>query len=358
MAAPTLSTCIEYTNQEVQMNGLNTLENINFNGGSNTCDLPSSTTINGASVAGIGVITSSSATLTAFSVTNSGVFTGTNVMALVADSATTGTIFNISGAGLTSGHALVITAAGTLVSGGDALSVIANSATTSTGVVRISTTGLVSGFSLSVTSGGANLTTGGVATFLMGAATAGIGVKVSTTGVYTDTLGVLQVTANAATSGSVAVINTTGITTGKSLVIANTAATLTTGRYISLSDSATEVLGIGANGHIHTTQTTAPTIATNATGISACAITAGSTDVCGQLTTTGTPQSGTVLTVTFNKTYTTAPKFVAITPINAAGGGVNTVPYVSSITATTFVLTWPAGGTYAATPSFAYYVIA
>ena len=97
---------------------------------------------------------------------------------------------------------------------------------------------------------------------------------------------------------------------------------------------------------------------TNATGVSATAIIAGSTDVNGGFTTTGTPESGTAVTCTFHKTYTNTPKFVVITPVNAAAGNPNTVPYVSSISATAFILTWPAGGTYAGTPSYRYFVIA
>jgi len=142
------------------------------------------------------------------------------------------------------------------------------------------------------------------------------------------------------------------------LLITGTAATLTTGRYISVNDTTNgEVFGVGTNGHIISTAGTAPTIGTNSTGISACAITAGGTDTCGVVTTTGTPQSGTVLTITFGKTYTTAPKAVLYAPTNAAAGGVNTMPIITT-TATTAVFTWPAGGVYAATPSFMYFVIA
>lgn len=179
-----------------------------------------------------------------------------------------------------------------------------------------------------------------------------------------------SVTDSTSTTGSSFALIQSALTTGKGLVqtlaamttglghqVIAAAATLTTGRYYSANDGALEVFGVGANGHIHTAQTTAPTAGTNATGISAVAITAGSTDVCGTITTTGTPQSGTVLTITFNKTYTTAPKFVVVSPANAAAGGVNTMPIVTQ-TATTFVLTWPGSGVYAATPSFTYFVCA
>jgi hypothetical protein len=170
---------------------------------------------------------------------------------------------------------------------------------------------------------------------------------------------------NLVTTGIGFLQSLTALTTGIGHRVTAAAATLTTGRYFSAFDGALEVWGIGANGHVHTTQTTAPTIAvTTANGISAAAITAGSTDVCGIITTTGTNDNvgATVLTVTFNKTYTTAPKTVSVTPRNASAAKAAAtslaLPYVSSITATTFVLTIPADASAGATPSFQYQVIA
>jgi len=185
---------------------------------------------------------------------------------------------------------------------------------------------------------GTNLTAGNNAT-------AGGNLYVGTALTYDPTLALVDITGNLTTSGNVCLLR-------------GVAATMTTGYYLACYDGAVYSLAVGANGHLHSNQTTAPTAATNATGISAIAITAGSTDTCGKFTTTGTPQSGTVLTITFNKTYTVAPKFVSIVPLNAAGGEPNTIPYVSSTTATTFVLTYPAGGVYAATPSYSYLVVA
>jgi hypothetical protein len=119
------------------------------------------------------------------------------------------------------------------------------------------------------------------------------------------------------------------------------------------------VYTIGANGHITSNQTTAPTIVvTTQNGITAAAVTAGASDIAGQITTTGTNNNGgaTVLTITFNKTYTVAPKSVVIQPLNLSGQII--FPYVSSITATTFVLTIPASASSGATPSWCYMVIA
>lgn len=341
----------------VKFEGLKTNKDVTVGDGA-TVTLPSTTTIGGSSVVALGDITSSSTTASAFTVTNSGVFTGASVVSIVANSATTGTISLITANGLTSGHGEVITSSGVLVTTGDLLSVIGNSATTSTGVVRVSATGLTTGFAMAITSGGANLTTGGALSISNGASTAGVAVTVTSTGVMTTTAGLMTLTGNSATTASGLLrVSGTGLTTGLGVQITAAAATLTTGRYISFNDGALEVLGIGANGHIHTTQTTAPTVGTNATGLSAVAVTAGSTDVAGTITSTGTPQSGTVITLTFHKTYTTAPKVVVYTPANAAAGGVNTMPIVTT-TATTAVFTWPAGGVYAATPSWTYLVVA
>lgn len=415
----------------VKYSGLNTLLAVDFTGAPSVA-LPAGTTIGGSSVVALGNISSNSTTATAFSVTNTGIFTGTSVQALIADSLTTGTSSLSTTNGQTSGHNTVISSTGTIVTTGDLLSVIGNNATTSTGLVRISATGMTSGSTMLITGGGANITsagkvievamgaatagnglsitssgvyvtgstglisvvansattstglvqisgtgltsgsglliTGGGANMTsagallnmnLGAAIAGSGLDITTTGVYTDTTGLFSVVANSATTGTLTVHSGTGITTGKVMSIVAAAATLTTGRYISANDGALEVFGIGADGHIHTAQTTAPTIVvTTQAGITAAAITAGASDTCGIITTTGTSTGATILDVTFNKTYTTAPKNVTLTPANAAAAMPNTGYIVSAISATGFTITVAAGGTYAATPSFRYLVIA
>lgn len=353
-------TSVEQYVEAVAQNGMNTTKNIDFDSGSNSCALPAATTIGGSSVVALGNITSSATTGASFSVTNTGVYTGVGMTQLIADSATTGVNTLMTGNGLTTGTVLSLTSTGTIVTTGEMLNIAANTATTSTGLVRISGTGLTDGFGMEITSGGANLTaTGGGVNVLMGAATVGNGIKVSTTGVYTGTTGVISATANSATTGSVVVISGTGLTSGKGLVINATAATLTTGRYISCNNASIEVFGIGAEGHIVSNQSTAPTIVvTTQAGITAAAVTAGSTDTCGNITTTGTSTGATQLTITFNKTYTTAPKTVCLTPSNAAAAMPNTGYLVDAITATTFRITVAAGGTYAATPSWYYQVIA
>ena len=268
----------------------------------------------------------------ALTITGSGVYTGTGVVSITQSSATTGTIVLITANGLTTGHGINITSSGVIATTGDLLAVTGSGATTTTGLVRVTANALTSGVAQLITSSGTIVTTGALLSLVGNSAT--------------SSAGLLRV------SG-------TGLTTGTGILVTGTAATLTTGRYISVNDSAQEVFGIGANGHIHSNTTALvvpPTIATNATGISACSITSGGSDTCGIFTTTGTPQSGTVLTITFGKTYTTAPKCVLLQPVNATAAAM-TMPYTTT-TATTAVLTWPAGVTYAATPSYCYLIIA
>lgn len=181
----------------------------------------------------------------------------------------------------------------------------------------------------------------------------------------TTTTNSLALTQNTVTTGIGFTQSLTGLTTGTGNNVTAAAATLTTGRYYRAFDGTTAVFGIGANGHIHTAQTTAPTIAvTTQNGITAAAVTAGGTDVAGIITTTGTNDGmgDTVIQVTFNKTYTTAPKVVIITPRNASAAKAAATslatPYVSATAATTFDITIPSDASAGATPSFSYAVIA
>jgi hypothetical protein len=215
---------------------------------------------------------------------------------------------------------------------------------------------MTSGSLISVSSG----TTGAVATNGL--------VSIQATAAYTSTanIGALTVLANSTVTGTVVSVQGAAMTTGIGLFIKGTAATLTTGRYLSVNDAATEVFGIGTNGHIiSTVSAVPPTIAvTTQNGITAAAITAGGSDTCGVITTTGTNNAGgdTVLTVTYGKTYTTAPKAVILMAANSAGAKSSATtalePWVSSVTATTFVVHVPSDATAAATPSFMYLVIA
>lgn len=164
---------------------------------------------------------------------------------------------------------------------------------------------------------------------------------------------------SALTSGVGEKITAVATTSGKIFQAIAAAATLTTGRYFSANDGSLDVWGIGANGHVHSNQTTAPTIGTvTAHGITAAAVTAGSTDVCGQITTTGTQDNTTdsVIPIVFNKTYTTAPKSIQLTPLNSSGAVGSSQPYISAISATGFSISVSKSASAAATPSWAYQV--
>lgn len=361
MAAPQRDTTVESALPVVSANGLNTNQNINFNSGSNSCDLPAATTLNGVAISAQGNVTGSGTTGATFSVTNTGVYIGVGAFQVIGDSATTGVVSLMTGNGLTTGTVLSLTSTGTITTTGEVLNIAANSATTSSGVLRVSATSLTSGFAAEITSGGASLTTGGALNISNGASTAGVAVVVTSTGVMTTTAGLLTLAgASATTASGLLRITGTGLTSGLGIQINGTQATMTTGRYLSANNAANEVFGIGANGHIHSTASVdVPTIAvTTQNGITAAAITAGGTDTCGIITTTGTSTAATVLDVTFGKTYTAAPKVVVLTPANAAASMPNTNYYVSAIAATGFTITIPTGGTYAATPSFRYLVVA
>jgi hypothetical protein len=216
--------------------------------------------------------------------------------------------------------------------------------------------GTASTFTLPAGSSG-SLTAG---TVVEGTNTTGPVFQTINTGVYTG-IGVDQTLANALTVGVGHLISVTGLTTGIGEQIVATQATMTTGRFLSFNNGATEVFGVGLNGHlISTASANPPTIVvTNAAGISGAAITAGGTDTCGVITTTGTSTSGTILTVTFGKTYTAIPKAVMLTPLNAAattyGVALNVGAYVSTVSATQFAITLTnASG---ATPSWSYLVV-
>ena len=327
----------------------------------------SSATSAGISGAGTGTVVFKSTTLTTGTLLKLQVAEGTltNGWYLQAyDSSTSATMFSIAKYGATVitgsayGTAALTLTAGDIVVTAGAINHTAVGATTAngyTGTFNGLTTGIgmslvhttsviTTGSVLSVSSTGVDTGTGQgtLANFVSSGSTAGL---------------VLKVTGAALIGGTLAALSTTALTTGTVLSLSAVAATLTTGFYLACNDGGLNVFTIGANGHLTSKQTTAPTIATNSTGISACAITAGSTDTAGTVTTTGTPQSGTVLTITFAKTYTTAPKVVLYAPANAAAGGINTMPIITT-TATTAVFTWPGSGVYAATPSFTYFVMA
>jgi hypothetical protein len=274
-------------------------------------------------------------------------------------------LLNVAQSGTTTGYTgSVVSITGTHTTGGTTL-LVTGASTTTGDTVKIVNNGLVAGTSTAL-----NIVHG---TTILGAGNSLL--RITSTGADTGTTTgtLLDLASNTTTAATLVLVTATalatgtgvslalaGLTTGTGLLISATAATLTgAGRYLACYDGAVQSFSVGPNGHLHSVQSGIPTIATNSTGVTAVTLTAGATDTCGQINcTVGTPQSGTVVTVTFNKTYTASPKAVIIQPATASAGNPNTVPYVTIVSATQFTLTWPAAGTYAATPSYYYMVIA
>ncbi len=131
----------------VKYNGLNTALPVDFSSAA-TCALPAATTIDGQSVAGIGSITSSSTSAVAFGVTNTGVYAGTGVITLTANS-------------MTSGVGMLITSSGVMVTTGSLLTLTANGATTAAGLLRINANGLTDGIGAIIASSATAMTSTG-----------------------------------------------------------------------------------------------------------------------------------------------------------------------------------------------------
>lgn len=162
---------------------------------------------------------------------NAASFTVTN------NTATSNSVFVLAGSGVFTGT--TTTAFATITASGlttGSLLYLATAALTTGKVINISATAATDGILINATGGGANMTaTGGIATFAMGAATAGAGLRITTTGVYSGA-GLLQISATSATTGVLASIDGSGLTSGTGLKISATEATLTTGKYIDCYD--------------------------------------------------------------------------------------------------------------------------
>lgn len=263
MAAPTITSCIEGPGglPVVAEAGLNTLQNINFNSGSNTCDLPASTTINGSAVAGIGVISSSSTTATAFSVTNTGIFTGTNIVTFTANSLTTGTLFTLSATGVvaTTGTLLKYVATGLTTGTVEDFGTLAG-LTTGIGIKIAHTTSVIAdGGSLiqlsssGIDTGGA--TNGTILDVLSSAQVAGTVVKIRGSAASATATKLLDIVQSGVTTGFTG--NIVGITsasttgTGSSLLITNV--NTTAGNALKI---VTNALTVGAGTGILVSHTT------------------------------------------------------------------------------------------------------
>ena len=209
-------------------------------------------------------------TPTGLSVTIASPTTGAakGISVVMAGATTTAIGLSIDMASLTTGTGALITSAGTMVTTGELLSLVGNSATTCTGLLRASGTSLTDGWVSQLTGGGANITSsGGVLDVVAGASTDGYGARIVTTGIYTGTVGVLAVSAVSATTGNIVVIDGTGLTSGTALLINTTTATLTSGFYIECNDGAASDFTVGDDGVV--------VIAGTATGTDALTLTTG-----------------------------------------------------------------------------------
>lgn len=240
--------------------------------------LPSTTTIGGSAVVALGDITSSATTGNMFTVTNTGVYTGTGVVSLVANSATTGVIQLITANGLTTGVGLRVTSSGVIATTGRLLSLVGSGLTTGTaldfGALQALTTGtgilmehttsviadggsLVRLSSSSIDTGGATNGTildikstaqlAGTVVRVDNILTTGTAISVIGTGTMTTTGNLLTLTANSATTAAgLFRINGNGLTSGIGAVITSSATAITgAGRLLRVDHTgATSTSGI------------------------------------------------------------------------------------------------------------------
>lgn len=207
-----------------------------------TVVLPSTTTIGGSAVVALGDITSSSTSATAFTVTNTGIFTGTDVVAFVANSATTGRVFSITANGLTSGAGMLITSSGTLVTSANLLTLTANSATTAAGLLRINANGLTSGIGAVITSSATAITGAGRLLRVDHTGTTGTSAILSEfASAATDETVILKVTASGALAAGVGLqVSGASVTTG-TLISAADANALTTGLIANFTSNSADI---------------------------------------------------------------------------------------------------------------------
>ena len=168
----------------------------------------------------------------------------------------------------------------------------------------------------------------------------------NTTGSSNTAIGYNADVSSAALTNATAIGANATVSSSNSLVLGSEA-------NIGIGTSSPNALLHLKNGHLKSEQTTAPTIVvTNQANITAAAITAGSTDMKGNRTTTGNNggSANTALTITFDSPYNSAPVVV----ITAANDAARPCTYYVTATTTTFVLYFRGGN---ATPSFNYMVI-
>ncbi len=169
------------------------------------------------------------------------------VIQLTANAVTTGLAMVIDANGLTTGTMLELSTTGTVITTGEVLSIIANSATTATALVRVSGTSLSNGWAMELTGGGTNITsTGGVLNIACGANTDGNAIQVISTGNFLSTADELVVfTADSMTTGDVLGISASAQTTGNLISLVGGAATMASGGALIRADMGAATAGSG-----------------------------------------------------------------------------------------------------------------
>jgi hypothetical protein len=201
--------------------------------------LPSTTTIGGSAVVALGDITSTATTGSNFAVTNTGIYTGTGIVFLTANSLTSGTALAIVANGATTGVIQSITSTGTMTTTGSLLTLTANSATTAAGLLRVNANALSSGIGAVITSSATAITGAGrlLRVDHTGATTTS-GVLTEIASAANDETVVFRVTASAALASGVLVdLSGAAVTTGTILDLGGLDA-LTTGTAINVVSDA------------------------------------------------------------------------------------------------------------------------
>lgn len=187
-----------------------------------------------------------------------------NTFSVQNNTITTADQINFNSSSITSGTLQLLTLdTSALITTGRALEIVANAATTPTGVVSVSATDLTDGWDMLLTGGGASATaSGGVLDIVSGAATLGTAIRITNTGTHVGTTGVaLQIVVDSVTTADIIDIN---------------ADALISGFFIHLDTASSAMLG-GGGGYLECTDGTNAVFTITSDG--ATAITSDAADV-------------------------------------------------------------------------------
>lgn len=189
--------------------------------------VPSMTTGTGINVVGTGITTGKGITVTGLDALTSGI--GLQVTSAATAITGAGRMLYVNHTGATGTSATLVEFASSANDETILFGLTANSLTTGK-LLLASATGQTSGVLATITGGGANITTGIVLDIEMGAATAGTGLKVLTSGVFAGSNNVVFVSANSATTTTGVIAATaTGLTSGSVLFLTGGGANMTSG---------------------------------------------------------------------------------------------------------------------------------